>query len=469
MIRVFDQYIPTRTVLELLTDFVVLMLAAVLSAVTLMVLSQGNDPDLAIFPVTLLPAVLFAGLQLLLYVTFGVYQRDRVGSLRVLLICVMLSMVFSVAPLYFLLSGLFFHHGHALRFLGFAYFYQFLGVFLVRLPLLGAYKSRFWSRNILIVGSGSDAQLQASDIIDHASGIYRVTGFYPSGHESGSAGPLPAPLFPRELALDALVAHHRIDEIVVAVREQRGGALPLRQLLDCRILGVPVHSLAAFSERLKGEVPLDSLKASWLIFGDGFSQGVLRTVVKRVFDWVVALALLLVLWPVMLLAALAIRLEDGGPIIFRQERVGLHGKPFWCLKFRSMRTDAEKDGVARWAQANDSRITRVGRFIRKTRIDELPQLFNVLKGEMSLVGPRPERPSFVAQLTEGVPYYAIRHSVKPGVTGWAQVRFSYGASLSEAQRKLQFDLYYVKNHSLILDLQIILETVRVVIFGEGAR
>jgi sugar transferase (PEP-CTERM system associated) len=240
-------------------------------------------------------------------------------------------------------------------------------------------------------------------------------------------------------------------------------------LLECRIQGIPVHSLAAFSERLKGEVPLDSLKASWLIYGNGFAQGAVRTVVKRAFDLTAALVLLAVAWPFMLLTVLAIRLEDGAPVIFRQERIGRYGRSFMVLKFRSMRTDAEKDGVARWAQANDSRITRVGRFIRKTRIDELPQLFNVLKGEMSLVGPRPERPSFVEQLTEEVPYYAVRHSVKPGLTGWAQVRFTYGASLSEARRKLQFDLYYVKNHSLILDVQIILETVRVVIFGEGAR
>ena len=190
---------------------------------------------------------------------------------------------------------------------------------------------------------------------------------------------------------------------------------------------------------------------------------------KRAFDIIASLVLLSLTWWIMLLAALAIVVEDGMPVLFRQERVGRYGQGFHVLKFRSMRTDAEKDGVAHWAQSNDPRVTRVGRFIRKTRIDELPQLFNVLRGEMSLVGPRPERPSFVEQLTEQIPYYAIRHSVKPGLTGWAQVRFSYGASLADARRKLQFDLYYVKNHSLVLDLQILVETVRVVLFGEGAR
>jgi exopolysaccharide biosynthesis polyprenyl glycosylphosphotransferase len=192
-------------------------------------------------------------------------------------------------------------------------------------------------------------------------------------------------------------------------------------------------------------------------------------VTKRVFDIVCASLLLVLALPVMLCAMLAIRLESPGPIIYRQERVGLGGRPFMCLKLRSMRTDAENDGVARWATKNDSRVTRVGAFIRKARIDELPQLISVLRGEMSLVGPRPERPSFVGQLKEKIPYYDIRHSVKPGVTGWAQVRFSYGASLEDARRKHQFDLYYVKNNSMFLDLLVLIETVSVVLFREGSQ
>jgi exopolysaccharide biosynthesis polyprenyl glycosylphosphotransferase len=191
--------------------------------------------------------------------------------------------------------------------------------------------------------------------------------------------------------------------------------------------------------------------------------------IKRAFDIVSSSILLVVASPVMLLTALAVRLESQGPIIYRQERVGLGGRVFMCLKFRSMRTDAEKDGVARWASKNDSRVTRVGALIRKTRIDELPQLISVLRGEMSMVGPRPERPAFVGQLKEQIPYYDIRHSVKPGVTGWAQVRYSYGASIEDARRKHQFDLYYVKNNSLLLDLLILIETISVVLFREGAQ
>jgi exopolysaccharide biosynthesis polyprenyl glycosylphosphotransferase len=211
------------------------------------------------------------------------------------------------------------------------------------------------------------------------------------------------------------------------------------------------------------------MKASWLIYGTGFTQGQIRAWAKRLFDIFSAGILLLLLWPIMLLAAFFIKMEDRGPIFFQQERVGLFGKTFYCMKFRSMRTDAEKDGVARWATTNDTRITRVGNFIRKTRIDELPQLINVLRGEMSMVGPRPERPTFVDMLEKDIPFYAIRHSVKPGVTGWAQVRYSYGASIEDAKRKLQFDLYYVKNNSVFLDFFILFETVRVVLFGEGAR
>jgi exopolysaccharide biosynthesis polyprenyl glycosylphosphotransferase len=214
---------------------------------------------------------------------------------------------------------------------------------------------------------------------------------------------------------------------------------------------------------------VETLKSSWLIYGRGFPQGWARRAVKRAFDVVMASILLVVAMPVMVVAAIAIFLESGRPIIFRQERVGLGGRSFRLLKFRSMQPDAEKDGVPRWASDSDPRITAVGQLLRRARIDELPQLFNVLRGEMSFVGPRPERPFFVAQLTEQVPFYGARHSVKPGVTGWAQVRYSYGASVEDSVRKLELDLYYVKNHSLLLDLVILVKTVRVVLLGEGAR
>jgi sugar transferase (PEP-CTERM system associated) len=260
-----------------------------------------------------------------------------------------------------------------------------------------------------------------------------------------------------------------VDEIVVALTERRAGSMPLRQLLDCKVSGTKVYDLNTHFEKTLGQIRIDFLNASWLIFGDGFNQGAWRTAVKRVFDLVSASILLLGTAPVMLVTALLIKLESPGPVLYRQERVGQNGRNFSISKFRSMRTDAEKDGKPVWAAANDSRVTRVGNVIRRLRIDELPQLFNVLRGDMSLVGPRPERPFFVEQLTQEIPFYALRHSVKPGVTGWAQVRYPYGATVEDSLEKLQYDLYYVKNHTLFLDLVVLMETVGVVLTGKGAR
>jgi sugar transferase (PEP-CTERM system associated) len=277
-------------------------------------------------------------------------------------------------------------------------------------------------------------------------------------------------ILPEEGApLLSVVDKYRIDEIIIAVRERRGGGLPMSELLNCRLAGVRVTEASAFFERERGQVRLDSLNASWLIFGEGFNNRALRDAIKRAFDLFASGLLLLVTLPIMLVTALLIKLESKGPIFYRQERVGHGGSTFHVCKFRSMRTDAEQDGKPRWATAGDDRVTRVGRVIRKLRIDELPQILNVFSGDMSFVGPRPERPFFVDQLNKEIPYYAARHSIKPGITGWAQVRYPYGASLEDAVEKLQYDLYYVKNHSLFLDLMILIETIQVVTLGKGAR
>jgi sugar transferase (PEP-CTERM system associated) len=293
------------------------------------------------------------------------------------------------------------------------------------------------------------------------------------GYVSGPNEREPAVALNEILAMDGtlpeLARQHRVDEIVVALTERRSGSMPLRQLLDCKVSGTKVHDLNTHFEKTLGQIRVDYLNASWLIFGDGFNQGAWRTAVKRVFDIVSASILCLLAAPIMLVTAALIKLESRGPVFYRQERVGLNGNSFFVTKFRSMRTDAEKDGKPRWASANDDRVTRVGNVIRRVRIDELPQLFNVLRGDMSLVGPRPERPFFVEQLTQEIPFYALRHSVKPGVTGWAQVRYHYGATVEDSLQKLQFDLYYVKNHTLFLDLVVLLETVGVVLTGKGAR
>ncbi len=267
-------------------------------------------------------------------------------------------------------------------------------------------------------------------------------------------------------ALDDFCRLHQVDELVVAVADRRG--LPLRELLACRLRGVAVTDYASFWERESGQVDLDAVTPGWLVFSDGFRAGLVRNAAKRVLDVVLSLLLLLVTLPVTLVTALLIRLESPGSIFYLQERVGQRGRPFFIMKFRSMREDAEKDGP-RWAAKNDARVTRIGAVIRKVRIDEIPQAINVLKGEMSFVGPRPERPVFVEALAQIIPYYGDRHAAKPGITGWAQINYPYGATTADARNKLAFDLYYVKNASLFLDLIIMVQTVKVLLWSEGAR
>ncbi len=260
------------------------------------------------------------------------------------------------------------------------------------------------------------------------------------------------------------------EEIVVAMDDRRGN-LPIRDLLDARLKGIDVIDLLEFLERETGKIRVDLVSPGWLIFAPGFRRSKLRRFAKRGLDVAVAGTLLVISWPLMLLIALAIKVEDGidSSVFYKQNRVGQGDLPFNLLKFRSMREDAEADGRAVWANRNDSRATRVGAFLRKMRLDELPQVFNVLAGHMSIVGPRPERPEFVNELRESIPYYSERHVVKPGVTGWAQLKYSYGASEEDAIEKLQYDLYYIKNQTLLLDVLIILQTVEVVLWGKGAR
>jgi len=260
------------------------------------------------------------------------------------------------------------------------------------------------------------------------------------------------------------------DEIIVAMDNRRGN-LPIRELLDAKLKGIDVVDLLEFLERETGKIRIDLVNPGWLIFSPGFRITPFRRFNSRVVDIVVSGGIILLTWPVMLLVALAIKLEDGplAPVFYRQCRVGKGGATFPVLKFRSMRTNAEEDGKAVWATKDDERVTRVGRFLRKSRLDEFPQLLNVLRGQMSLVGPRPERPEFVKELQEKIPYYSERHSVRPGVTGWAQLKYSYGASQEDAVEKLQYDLYYIKNQNLVLDIMIILQTVEVVLWGKGAR
>jgi sugar transferase (PEP-CTERM system associated) len=268
--------------------------------------------------------------------------------------------------------------------------------------------------------------------------------------------------------LSRFVENLGVSEVVLALEERRN-SLPLKDLLRIKTAGVHVNDFSSFLERETGRVDLDTLNPSWLIFSDGFSSGrMVSSALKRVFDVVASALLLAFTAPIILLFAIIVKLDSKGPAFFRQTRVGLYGQDFNLIKLRSMRIDAEANG-AQFAQKDDPRVTRVGRFIRKVRIDELPQAWSVLKGEMSFVGPRPERPEFVSGLEEQLPYYGERHMVKPGITGWAQINYPYGASLEDSRHKLEYDLYYAKNYTPFLDLLIMLQTIRVVLWHEGAR
>jgi sugar transferase (PEP-CTERM system associated) len=325
-----------------------------------------------------------------------------------------------------------------------------------------------FKRRVLVYGAGR----RASSLLDLRRRSdqrgFRLVGFIPTEGDEGST-PVDR-LMQRPDDLYSWVVQNPIDEIVVAMDDRRRG-FPMYEFLECRLAGIEIIELPTFLERETGKVRLDVLNPSWIIFGEGFRASLIQRAIERVVDLAVSLSLLILAAPAILLTAIAIKLEDGldAPIVYRQRRVGQHGVEFDVLKFRSMRVDAEPSGQAIWAGKDDPRITRVGAFMRKARIDELPQLINVLRGDMSFVGPRPERPEFVQKLEHTIPYYRERHSVKPGITGWAQLCYPYGSSEKDALEKLQYDLYYVKNRSLLFDLAILIQTVEVVLWGKGAR
>lgn len=343
---------------------------------------------------------------------------------------------------------------------------SFVLLSLVRVLLSRWLDRDLFQRRVLIYGAGSRAAniLKLRRRSDRRA--FHVIAFVPA------EGDTPVLEDERVTAMTGSLAERAlemgVDEIVVAVDDRRRG-FPIAELLRCKFAGVAVIDLLTFLERETGRVKVDLMNPSWLIFSEGFSINLGSRLASRVLDVVVTSTMLLVLSPVMLFAALAIWIEDGRPVLYRQRRVGLMGKAFTVYKFRSMIKDAEADGKARWAGTTDQRVTRLGRIFRKLRIDELPQLVNVLRSDMSLVGPRPERPEFVQQLSTTIPYYHERHVVKPGLTGWAQLCYPYGASEQDTMEKLQYDLYYIKHKSVLFDLMVLLQTVEVVFWGKGAR
>jgi len=326
-------------------------------------------------------------------------------------------------------------------------------------------------RRVVFYGAGQRARQLLEDLEPEKDLIgVQVIGCIPSGNESTAVAE--DLILPEPQDWLGFVKNHRISEIVVSPDERRrgqGGAFPMNELIDCKLAGVPTSEAQGFCERELGKIDISLLNPGWMLFSDGFKYSKRRDGAKRLFDLGLAGLFLLLLWPFMLLTALAVLLESGQPILYHQDRVGKNGKRFRIYKFRSMVQGAEKGGKAVWAQKNDTRVTRVGAFIRNTRLDELPQLYNVFKGDMSFVGPRPERPEFVADLAEQIPFYEIRHKVKPGLMGWAQLKYPYGASVEDARNKLQYDLYYTKNHGFLMDMLILIQTVEIVLLGKGVH
>jgi len=457
MIRLFNHYLSLRVLLLTLIEAMVLFQSMVLGF-EIRFLDQS-------LPLPVLEAGLFTAVMLLMMTGLGLYDtqaepfRTTVQRLIVAysLSLMVMSVVFYLFPDTYVGRGVF----------AVTSVFAVAGVLVIRVMFFRVTDIGLPKRRVMVLGNGEDAEQTIRFLHDGGRGrTIQYAGLYPVVAERDT--PEGERHFDHEHLLRT-VKDLRVSEIVLAVRERRGGVLPLRQLLDCKLKGVRVMDLTSFYEREMGVLKIDNLRASWLIFSQGFEQGLLRDMIKRSFDVAVSLILLTLALPVLLLAILAVVLESGRPVFYRQERVGQGGRPFTIMKLRTMVQDAEKDGQPRWAGQNDARITVVGRILRRTRIDELPQLFNVLRGDMSFVGPRPERPFFVRHLLEDIPYYDVRHSVKPGITGWSQVRYPYGASVEDSLAKLQYDLYYVKNHSLFLDLLILVDTVQVVLLGKGAR
>ncbi len=412
-------------------------------------------------------ALLFSGATLTSLIAFGLYsarQRARSIGILVRVVAAVGAGVAVTAVTFFAVPSLDIGRGV----LGVAAMSSVVLVWTMRALLPRVVDENVLKRRVLIYGCG-----QRATSIAHLRRRTDRRGFVVVGYVQSNGE---EPHVPSEQILDpkrkllAICNELRVDEVVVAMDDRRKG-FPIRELLDCRMDGVEVTALLTFLERETGRLRLDVLDLSWIIFGGGFRRDSLRIFSSRVLDLAASLVILATAAPVMMLAAVAIKLEDGwrAPILYRQARVGLNGQPFEILKFRSMSIDAEPDGQAQWAQKSDPRVTRVGAVMRKLRIDELPQVVNVLRGHMSFVGPRPERPQFVSQLADRIPYYQQRHCVKPGITGWAQLCYPYGSSEKDTVEKLQYDLYYIKNNSLLFDLAIILQTTEVVFMGKGGR
>ncbi|UYH55661.1 TIGR03013 family PEP-CTERM/XrtA system glycosyltransferase [Qipengyuania sp. SS22] len=461
MIRLFKHYISYNVVLLSLIDLMLLSLAGEAAwrlRVWQIGISDGQFSD------RVLEIGGFAGVIWLAMIAVGAYGPEALRSMRFatarLLVAVSLG-VLAISLMNFFLPGSALWRSVLLYAMGIAI------VVLIANRILGSRMLgvETFRRTVLVLGAGARAE-RLERLSRRPESGFAVGAFVAMGESE----PTLETAVPRESIADLgrFVERVGATEVVLALQERRN-SLPLKDLLRVKTKGVMVSDFSSFLERELGRVDLDTLNPSWLIFSDGFSSGRrLSSIGKRLFDILVSLVILIVGIPLVAIFAILVKLESKGPAFFRQTRVGLYGQEFTLVKLRSMRTDAEANG-AKWADKDDPRITRVGRLIRTVRIDELPQVWSVLKGEMSFVGPRPEVPAFVVELEKELPFYAERHMVKPGITGWAQINYPYGASVEDSRQKLEYDLYYAKNYTPFLDIIILLQTARVIIWSEGAR
>jgi sugar transferase (PEP-CTERM system associated) len=462
MIRIFKHYVPPSLLLLGLLESAWLLIAAELSWRL-----RVSQVSRSVLPVSdrLVELALFTITILLSMIAVGYYRSDCYRSLQMSFVRLLAALFFgavALAVVFFFLPDVKTWRSVFV----YAYLTVIVGLTILRFIFIRLGGLDRFKRRVLVIGAGQRAQqVQQMERRKEASfTIVRSVRMAESEKQITGA-------MDRESigSLAAFADSLSIDELVLAVDERRG-SLPVASLIEVKLSGTPVTDLTTFIERETGRVDVDALNPSWIIFGEGFrASHQIAIIFKRVFDLFISGLLLLLTGPILLMTALIIKATSPGSVLYRQERVGLNGKPFDVLKFRSMQVDAEVSGAPQWAQKSDPRVTAVGRVIRAARIDEIPQIFNVFRGDMSFVGPRPERPFFVDQLSRQIPYFAERHVVKPGITGWAQINYPYGASVEDARAKLEYDLYYVKNYSIILDFLILIQTVRVVLWQDGVR
>lgn len=463
ILRIFDKYIPTRKIVFFFLESVFIMGMIILGAYLRFL---GEPLNFYNYEWLILKGLLVvASVQLCLYYfdlyDLKVYRNNIELSIRLIqslgASSIILAVLYYLFPFLLIGRGIFFI---SLVFMGAI-------IILWRMVYNRILKARHLDQKVIIVGTGPLATNIAREITEKIDTGFEVIGFISENPERIGERLVNPSIIGDQSQIYDIVMKEKVDRIIVALEERRG-KFPEGQLLECKMKGIPIEEGVAFYEHLTGKLQVESLRPSFLIFSEGFKKSRFTMLTKRLSGFILSFIGLTLLSPFILIFSIFIKIDSSGPVFYKQERVGKDGKTFSLFKFRSMVDNAEANGPV-WAEQNDQRITRVGRWMRVWRIDEIPQMFNVLKGDMSFVGPRPERPNFVEELRKQIPFYDQRHTVKPGITGWAQVKYRYGASREDAVEKLNYDLYYIKNMSALFDLLIVFETVKVVLFGKGAR